>query len=300
MPGDDVVAPRITRALDELAALRQAPLGSPYLGPAILDGPAAAVFFHEILGHRVEGHRQKSEFEGQTFAKKLGEQVMPRGFDVYDDPNIRRLNGTDLNGFYHFDGEGVRAERATVIEDGRLRGFLMSRSPIAGFASSNGHGRREPGYRAVARQANLIVDPARVTTTGSLKRALLAEVKRQNKPYGLRIGEVTGGYTMTQRGNPQAFQIAPVMVYRVYPDGREELVRGVTLEGMPLSVLARVLAAADDFYVFNGYCGAESGEVPASAASPSLLVAQIETARQHKSNERPPLLPAPAARGADP
>jgi predicted Zn-dependent protease len=243
----------------------------------------------------VEGHRQKSEYEGQTFAKKLNEQIMPRGFDVYDDPNIQRLNGVDLNGFYRFDGEGVRAERALLVEDGRLRGFLMSRSPIAGFPSSNGHGRRESGYRAVARQANLIVDPARVTTQRSLKQALLAEVRRQHKPYGLRIGEVTGGYTMTERGNPQAFQIAPVMVYRVYPDGREELVRGVTLEGMPLSVMARVLAAGEDFTVFNGYCGAESGEVPTAAVSPSLLVRQIEVARQQKSNERPPLLAPPPA-----
>jgi hypothetical protein len=141
----------------------------------------------------------------------------------------------------------------------------------------------------VARQANLVMEPARVTTTASLKRALLDEVRRQKKPYGLRIGEVVGGYTMTERGNPQAFQISPVMVYRVLPDGTEELVRGVTLEGMPLSVMTRVLAAADDFFVFNGYCGAESGEIPAS-----------EVARQQKGAERPPLLPAPPASSGAP
>lgn len=292
LAADAEIVARIRSALQELQGLRDAPLGSPYLGPAILDGPAAAVFFHEILGHRVEGHRQKSEFEGQTFAKKVGEQVMPAGFDIYDDPNIVRLNGVDLNGFYWFDGEGVRGARANIVQNGVFQGFLMSRSPIEGFATSNGHGRRESGYRAVARQANLVVEPARVTTRAALKEALLAEVARQKRPYGLRIGEVVGGYTMTERGNPQAFQVTPVMVFRVYPDGREELVRGVTLEGMPLSVMARVMAAADDFYVFNGFCGAESGDVPASAVSPSLLVRQIEVARQQKSVERPPLLPA--------
>jgi predicted Zn-dependent protease len=296
LANDGVIAQHIEQAIRELGALKAAPLAAPYLGPAVLDGPAAAVFFHEILGHRVEGHRQKSEFEGQTFAKKIDEQVMPRGFDVYDDPNIASVNGVDLNGFYRFDGEGIRAQRAKIIDDGVFRGFLMSRSPIRGFPASNGHGRREPGYLAVARQASLVVDPATVTTKAALKRALLEEVARQKKPYGLRIGEVTGGYTMTERGNPQAFQIQPAMVFRVYPDGREELVRGVTLEGMPLSVMARVLGAGDDFYVFNGYCGAESGQVPASAISPSLLVSQIEIARQQKSVERPPLLPAPSGR----
>ena len=284
---------RVARLIDDLRALRDAPVGEPYLGPAILDGPAAAVFFHEVFGHRVEGHRQKDESEGQTFAGKVGELIMPTGFDVYDDPRIHTVNGTALNGFYSFDDEAVRAKKAALVDDGRFVGFLMSRSPIRGFTSSNGHGRRQLGFRSVARQANLVVDPRQVTTTAGLKQALLREIRRQNKPFGLRIGEVTGGYTMTERSDPQAFVVTPIMVFKVFPDGREQLVRGVTLEGTPLSVLSKLIAAADDFAVFNGFCGAESGEVPASAVSPSLLVAQLEVTRQPKGNSRPPLLPPP-------
>jgi len=293
LPGDEVVRARIQTIVDQLAALVRAPVAEPFVGPAILDGKAAAVFFHEIFGHRVEGHRQKGEVEGQTFIDQVGQSIMHPVFDVYDDPTVRSVNGIDLNGFYLVDSEGVRGQRASLIEGGVFVGFLMSRMPIRGVARSNGHGRREPGYRAVARQANLIVDPARVATRADLDRALLDEVRRQRKPYGLRIGEVTGGYTMTQRGDPQAFLVEPVMVYRVYPDGRQELVRGVTLEGTPLSVLGNVLAAANDFAVFNGYCGAESGEVPASAVSPSLLLRQIELTREQTSGQRPPLLPPP-------
>jgi hypothetical protein len=127
-----------------------------------------------------------------------------------------------------------------------------------------------------------------------LKQLLIAEVKRQGKPYGLRFRLVEGGFTMTQRFGPQAFKVLPIVVYRVYPDGREELVRGADLEGTPLTSLSKILAAGDDFAVFNGHCGAESGMVPVAAASPSLLVGQVEIARKEKGQDKPPILPPPA------
>jgi predicted Zn-dependent protease len=125
-------------------------------------------------------------------------------------------------------------------------------------------------------------------------------MKRQNKPFGLRFTEITGGFTNTSRYGAQAFKVLPVMVYRVYEDGREELVRGVDLEGTPLAALARIEAAADDFEVFNGLCGAESGWVPVSATSPSILVSQIEVTRQENSRDLPPILPSPSASAGAP
>ena len=293
LPSEAEILSRVQRVIDELKALRAAPLVDPFAGPAILDGRAAGVFFHEIFGHRVEGHRQKDEEEGQTFTRKVGERIMPGFLSVFDDPMLARLNGTDLAGHYPFDDEGVRGRRAILVDGGVLRGFLMSRSPVRGFSESNGHGRRARGHRVVSRQGNLVVDPARTTSPAGLKAALLAEARRQGKPYGLRFAEITGGYTNTARTEAQAFKVLPVMVYKVHLDGREELVRGVDLEGTPLSTLSRVVAAANDFSVFNGMCGAESGWVPVSASSASLLVSQIEVARREKGQDRPPLLPAP-------
>jgi len=146
-------AAEMNRAIDsmiaDLQALRRAPLADPFIGPAILEGRAAGVFFHEIFGHRVEGHRQKNEDEGQTFAKKIGEPVMPAFVSVYDDPTLSRIGGVDLNGFYRFDDEAVTAQRATLVDRGVLTGFLLSRSPTRGFHESNGHGRRQEG-RAVS------------------------------------------------------------------------------------------------------------------------------------------------------
>jgi TldD protein len=121
-------------------------------------------------------------------------------------------------------------------------------------------------------------------------------VRALHKPYGLYFEEIEGGFTFTQRFLPNAFSVLPTLVYRVYPDGREELVRGVDLIGTPLIAFSKIDAADDDVEVFNGICGAESGWVPVSAVSPGILVSQIETQRKEKSQERPPALPPPPRR----
>jgi TldD protein len=287
--------------ITDLKALQRAPLAEPYAGPAILEGKAAAVFFHEIFGHRVEGHRQKSEEEGQTFAKKIGQPIMPSFISVFDDPTLDNLDGVDLNGFYRYDDEGVQAQRATLVDGGILRGFLLSRSPTRGFSASNGHGRRQEGRTIVSRQGNLVVEPSLVVSPAELRQMLRDEARRQGKLYGLSFRDISGGFTNTARGGPQAFKVLPILVYRVWVDGRpDELVRGVDLVGTPLSALTKIMAAGNDYQTFNGYCGAESGFVPVAATSPSLLVQQIETERRDKGSDKPPVLPAPSLQPASP
>jgi len=284
----------VAKMIDDLHALRRAPPLDPYAGPAILSGRASAVFFHEVFGHRVEGQRQKLETEGQTFKRKVNEVVLPSSMSVYFDPTLRRLGTTDLAGFYRFDDEGVRAQRVTVVDRGVLKTFLMSRAPIEGFPGSNGHGRSELGLAPVARQSNLIVETTERHTPAELKRMLIDEVRRQGKPYGLLFDDIEGGFTITRRFIPNAFNVMPVMVYRVYPDGHQELVRGVDFIGTPLTAFSKIVAADDKVEVFNGLCGAESGWVPVSAVSPGLLLSQVEVQKKPKSQERPPILPPPA------
>ena len=83
----------------------------------------------------------------------------------------------------------------------------------------------------------------------------------------------------------------PNVVYRVYTDGRPpELVRGVDLIGTPLAAFGKIVAASDTVDVFNGMCGAESGSVPVSASSPSLLVSEVEVQKKAQSQETLPIL----------
>lgn len=294
LPKDDVLLAAIDRVSQDLTNLLRAPEAEPFVGPAIFSGRAAGVFFHEIFGHRVEGHRQKDESEGQTFTKSVGTKVLPDFLSVVFDPTRRKLNNIDLNGWYDYDDEGVKARPVLAVDKGVLKTFLMSRSPIKGFASSNGHGRRQPGYEIVSRQSNLIVESSNSVPDAKLRQMLLDEIKRQNKPYGLYFRDITGGFTTTSRAGLQAFKVIPVVVYRVYADGRpDELVRGADIVGTPLSSFSKILATSDKLEVFNGYCGAESGSVPVSAVAPAILVSEIEIEKKAKSQDRPPLLPAP-------
>lgn len=294
LPDDATVTNAANRMVADLAALREAPLVDPYTGPAILSGRASGVFFHEILGHRIEGHRQKRADDGQTFKKKVNERILPQGFTVSFDPTRRHAAGRDLVGAYEYDNQGVAGRAVVVVDDGVLVDFLMSRTPIEGFPGSNGHGRKQYGYNPVSRQSNLIVEVRDAVSRDALKAQLLAMIRDSGRPFGLFIDDIQGGITTTGRFMPNAFNVQPNMVYRVYPDGREELVRGVDLIGTPLTTLSRVVAADDQIAVFNGFCGAESGSVPVSAAAPGILISQIEVQKKGKSQERPPILPAPS------
>jgi len=300
LPDDATVLDAVEGMIRDLAGLRNAPLAEPYTGPAILSGRASGVFFHEILGHRVEGHRQKRDQDAQTFGRMLGEAVLPEAFSVIFDPTVTRLGSTDLAGSYRYDNQGVRGQRVPVIQSGVLERFLMSRTPIKGFDRSNGHGRKQAGFAPVSRQSNLFVEVSELRSEEELKRELITLLEEQGKEYGLYFEDVQGGFTFTGRTVPNAFNVTPVVVYRIYADGRQELVRGVDLIGTPLTTFSKVISAGGDIGVFNGTCGAESGGVPVSAASPAILVSQIEVQKKAKSQVPLPLLPPPDGSGPVP
>ena len=299
LPSNDVIRAAVKKVGEHVEALLAAKTAEPFVGPAIFSGRASGVFFHEIFGHRIEGHRQKDEAEGQTFTKSVGEKILPDFLSVTFDPTIKNIGGVDLNGTYEYDDEGVIARPVKAVENGILRNFLMSRSPIDGFDRSNGHGRRQPGLEVVSRQSNLLVTSTRSVTDEKLRQMLIDEIKRQNKPYGLYFEDITGGFTTTQRAGLQAFKVIPVIVYRVYADGRpDELIRGADIVGTPLASFAKIIATSDKQEVFNGYCGAESGSVPVSAVSPAILISEIEIEKKDASQDLLPLLPSPLREGA--
>ncbi len=279
-----------------LEALRKAPVTEPFDGPAILSGRAAAVFFHEVLGHRLEGQRQRGDEEGQTFTKDVGKEVLPSFLSVADDPTETKFGNIWLSGSYQYDDEGQKAERVDLIQDGVLKTFLMSRLPIASFDASNGHGRAETGHVPNGRQGNLIVTSTKTVSDAELRKQLIDEAKKQGKPYGLYFEDISSGFAVTQRSSPQAFQVIPLVVWRVYVDGRpDELVRGVSIVGTPLAAMKSIVATGDKREVFNGECGAESGTIPVSAVAPAVLLSSIETQRQPQGTARPPILPIPGA-----
>ena len=296
LPSQSSMEAAVRELGQSLEALRKAPVTEPFDGPAILSGRASAVFFHEVLGHRLEGQRQRGDEEGQTFTKELNKEVLPPFLSVADDPTMTTFGKQWLSGNYTYDDEGEKARRVDLIQNGVLKTFLMSRLPIASFGASNGHGRAQTGRMPTGRQGNLIVTSSKTEPEAELRKQLIEEAKKQGKPYGLYFEDISSGFAVTTRSAPQAFQVIPLVVYRVYVDGRpDELVRGVSIVGTPLAAMKRIIATGDKSEVFNGECGAESGTVPVSAVAPAMLVSEIETQRQQQGTQRPPILSIPGA-----
>lgn len=277
-----------------ISALRKAPIAESYSGPALMTAEASGVFFHEIFGHRIEGARLKQESDAQTFKKKVGELVLPADFSVIFDPQLKKYKGIPLNGSYVFDDEGIRGQKVTIVDNGILKSFLMSRTPIDGFSNSNGHGRAMIYYNCVTRQSNMIIESKNPKTEKELRTMLIEQAKKENKEFGYLFDKVSGGFTTTGRYMPNAFNVTPLVVYRIYVDGRpDELVRGVDLVGTPLSMFSQIEACGKEYDAFNGYCGAESGSIPVSCVSPTLFVKMVETQKKPKSQSQPPILERP-------
>ncbi|MBI3871468.1 MAG: TldD/PmbA family protein [candidate division Zixibacteria bacterium] len=294
MPDSSSLAHAADSLIDLLLALRLAPVMEPYTGPAIIRHGASGVFFHEALGHRLEGHRTRREAEGHTFKDKINTRIIPDFLTVVDDPTLTTAAGTELYGQYNYDEEGVKSSRTLLVDKGILRSFLMCRTPIKGINVSNGHGRADIWSDPVSRMGSLFVSADQPVSYNDLKAKLLDACRKGGKEYGLVFEDIASGETNTSSYGVQTLRVRPRVVKKVYvSDGHEELVRGVELIGTPLAVLESIQAASDDPGVFNGVCGAESGWVPVSAIAPSVLIGEIEVQKSDRNLKRGPILPPP-------
>ncbi len=279
----------------ELDALRKAPVLPPYNGPTLLEGDTAGVFLHEALGHRLEGHRQAGGEEGGTFRGKVGDPILPEMISVYDDPTQANFGKVGINGWYGIDDEGVEAQKVTLVEAGRLAGFLLTRRPIEKFRNSNGHARGSGTQRPVARMGTLVLTSTKSRTDKELKEQLMALAREQGKPFAIILRKAASGMTNTSSWGFQAFKGVAKLVYKVDVNtGEETLVRGVELVGTPLASLMKVAAVGETPAIFNGYCGAESGFVPVSTITPSLLMSELEFQKSPPKREQKEVLPPPS------
>ncbi len=300
LPPQKELADAVENVMDEVLALKNAPVMEAFVGPAIIQSPASGVFFHEVLGHRLEAHRIESKTESETFKDKVGKQIMAPFLTVMDDPSLKEYRGIPMDAYYAFDDQGVKSAKTVLVDKGVLKTFLLSRKPVKGFPNSNGHGRAQLQYIGwgndypVARMGNLIVEAHTSYPLPKLKEMLMKECQKKNKPYGLLFVLSEGGNTETNRYQMDVFQSKPLLVYKVdAKTGKETLVRGVKFGGTPLVGLDKILAAGDDPKVFNGFCGAESGYVPQANAAPSVLLSEIEVAKTPTTKSKPPILPPP-------
>jgi TldD protein len=324
-PGHLAAEPELRRGVAALAArvtqLAAAPKGTDYSGPVLFEGMAAAQLFAEVLGHNLALTRRPvaepgrpalvapSELEGRQ-----GARILPDFFDVVDDPTQKEWQGRPLFGSYAVDEEGVVPRPVQVVEKGVLKAFLLTRQPVTGYEGSNGRARMPGSFGAEAAGiSNLFVRARETAPPAELKKKLIEICKQRNKPYGTIVRRMdfpsSASYPELRRllgnsaeegsgGHPVS---APLLVYRLYPDGREELVRGLRFRGLNARSLKDILAAGDDNNFFDflnsqapmAMIGGASYVAESCTIAPSVLIDDLELHPVEGEMPKLPVVPAP-------
>jgi TldD protein len=316
----------VRQVAENIAAMARAPVGDVYNGPVLFDGVAAAQLFAELLGRNLAltrrpvsepGGRQtnvpSSELEGRQ-----GSRILPEWMDVIDDPTQQTLNGHRLFGSYWVDFEGVAAKRLLLVEKGLLKNFLLTRQPVTGFKESNGRARLPGPFGAsTAGVSNLFVHAAQTVPVADLKKQLMELCKARNLPYGIVVRKLDFPSSASidelrqmlsanaNEGSGSHLFSSPVLIYRVYADGREELIRGVRFRELNVRSLRDIRAAGDDTTIFdylnNGVplalIGAGSYAAETTVIAPSVLVDDLEVRKADEELPKLPIVPSPLVAG---
>ncbi len=294
LPTSDQLCEQILKRMAKVKKIDLAPRMSSFSGPVLLSSKASGLLLHEVLGHRLEGSRLLSDEEGGTFKDRIGDSIIHDKISLYDDPTLDKYGEHSLLGHYQFDDEGQKPERTTLVTDGVLKNFLSTRTPFKEKDHrSNGHARAQSFERPISRMANLIIETKNGLEWQELKQKLVEEIKEQEVSFGMIIYEVEGGETGTESYDFQAYLGQITIAAKVYPDGREEFVKGVDFVGTPLSSLNSIIEVGNSLEVDNSFCGAESGTIPVSTIAPALLLSDLELQAKDRSKVSQYALPLP-------
>jgi hypothetical protein len=318
MPSDAEMNRGVKTLAESVIALAHAPRGEDYSGPVMFEGAAGAQIFAEVLGKNLalarrpvsDGGRGGGGFSPSELEGRLGARVLPESFDVVDDPTQKEWRGRPLFGSYDVDREGVSPKPLKLVEKGVLKGYLMTRQPVRGFEGSNGRARTPGSYGAAAAGVgNLFVSSSDTMTVGEMKKKLLELIQTRGKPYGLIVRRMdfpsSGSVEEARRllaGNQGGRPVSlPLLVYRIYPDGREELVRGLRFRNFNARSLKDILAAGDDPQTFEyldspapfALIGAAGFTSEACVVAPSILIDDLELHPLEEEMPKLPIVPAP-------
>jgi TldD protein len=322
-PSEAEMNKSLTEVAEDVRALVRAPAGESYSGPVLMEPRAAAQLLAQLLGDNLRVPRRPLSDPGRNvpfapseFESRFGGRILPDSFDVTDDATQSTYNGKPLLGFYPFDLEGVAPQPVSVVEKGVLKNFLTTRQPIRGFPFSNGHARLPGSYGArAAAIGNLFVKSSETTPLADLKKRLIELTTMRGKPYGMLVRKLDYPYSAggselqslaqasAQSGGSARPVSPPLLIYRVYPDGREELVRGLRFRGLTSRALRDILAASTETEMFDfvnvaaplAILGAGGYLAPASVISPGLLFDELELEPPQDQLPKQPTVPPPNA-----
>ena len=319
MPGDAEMRRTMQSLAQNVVALSHAPTTEDYSGPVLFEGVAGAQLLAEVLGKNLDLPRRpvmepgrNASFTGSELEGRIGARVLPDSFDVVDDPTQKDWHGRPLFGSYEVDREGVEPKPLHLVEKGMLKGYLLTRQPVRGFEGSNGRARMPGSYGAsAASMSNLFVTSSETAPVAELKKKLLEMIGARGKPYGIivrkmdfpssaSVQEVRSLLSGSQSGGSRPVSL-PILVYRVYPDGHEEMVRGLRFRGLNARSLRDIVAAGDDSAAFDfldnqapfALMGGANYAANATLVAPSLLIDDLEMHPLEDELPKLPVVPPP-------
>jgi len=326
LPPDDRVAALIEEMGGRLKSLRDAPVLARYNGPVLFEGRAAAEIFAEEFAGGLAGQRKPvsgmgemeaiferfPQFAGSSFVGKIGARVLPDFLSVVDNPTLSVYGQEPLFGGYKVDDDGVLAHETRLVEGGILKTLLTARTPVEGVTHSTGNGRRGGPI-----PSNLIVEAREGLSETELKSRLVEMMKRSNLDYGIVVRKIGGGTGAGMEeqalamfsgmtGQPGAGK-AVLLAYKVYPDGREEMIRGAHLSGLTAESFKGVVAASKSAIVFSSphtpqfnfsssfflSFGAAQSLPMVSYIVPSLLFEDLSLTKPAQETPKPPFSDPP-------
>lgn len=301
----------VDRVLKELVELSTAPLiEEEYDGPILLMPTAAAQFVASTVATEASGHPAPWSESGRVmdlepaWQAKLGQAVLPPFIDLVDDPG-------EGFGAYLLDAQGFAPPRLALVEQGRLVNLLMTRTPNAKLAGSNGRARMTPGLEIGPTISNLRLESRRRgMSNAALERELLRRAAEDGYEFGyaieiLRDGSVLGAVPRESAeayaGTGKLNLPLPARVFRIEPGGKRTLVRGAVLAPASMRVLRRIRAVGDTSSTeplrlavgsFGGFAaevgidGVLSHTVDTQVTTPALLVDGLELLVERGEHER--------------
>jgi PmbA/TldA metallopeptidase C-terminal domain len=318
LPGEAEMTRGIKALAENVIAMSHAPRGEDYSGPVLFEAAAGAQILAETLGHNLDltrrpvsdggrgGGFQPSELEG-----RIGARVLPDSFDVVDDPTQKEWRGRALFGSFDVDREGVIPKPLQLVEKGVLKGYLLTRQPVRGFEGSNGRARLPGSFGAnSATFSNLFINAREGVAPAELKKKLIETCAARGKPYGILVRRMDFPSSASieearrlltgNQGSGRPVSI-PLLVYKVSPDGHEELVRGVRFRGLNVRSLKDILAAGNDATAFEfmdnsapfALIGGSGFTAESVVVAPSVLIDDLELHPLEDESPKLPIVPAP-------
>ena len=289
-PATDKLEQRLRKMAAGLIAVKDAPLLDAYTGPVLFSAEPATSLFAGLFAGRITGGQRPvgSSTRPDDFENKIGKRILPRFMNVLDDPTRETIDGKMVSGNYKYDDQGVKSRPVSPVEEGRLKTLLMSRNPSKKSSESTGHGRS--AWRPAAAIACMIVTTDEGNSPEDLVEQLLEAAEDEDLEFAIRV-ESLG--TISRPGRGYRGSPTPLMMYKVYPDGREELVRGAEIARIDLKSFKRILACGQSLHVLNG----AGSYAPTTVAAPAMLFEELDLAKVDRDFDKPPILPSPLARG---